>query len=258
MTKAKISIQGSLQCSDFMSKKINKKKSIASRTQRHAAKRHVPSARANPQQASKKALIEKKRLASRAAAAATRAVAEKKQNIVDASVRKEQVVRVIERMLGNERVSSYIRQNVSKRAPEVLQLLDVPRTDEEISRILDVKINTARRVLNILQGYGVTNYTTRKDSKGWLSFFWYINTEKIDQFFEYVLASNKSTILTSNCNDYFVCKSCYDENKLVFNFDSAFEAGFKCTCNRSFARVDREYVREALVNEIRKASEPGL
>jgi transcription initiation factor IIE alpha subunit len=186
------------------------------------------------------------------------AAAEKeKQKKEERQVRKADISAVIERLLGNERVEAYIKQNVSKRASEVIRLLNEPRTDEEIAGLLDIKINTARRVLNILQGYGVTNYTTQKDSKGWLSFFWYINTDKIDQFFDYIKKSNSGSVLSANCNDYFICKNCYDENKLVFNFDSAFETNFKCTCNTAFTRVDREFVKDALNGEAQGA-EPSL
>jgi transcription initiation factor IIE alpha subunit len=160
---------------------------------------------------------------------------------------------VITRILGSDQVSSYITQNVSKRALEVISLLDEPRTDEQIAALLDMKINTARRVLNILQGYGVTNYMTKKDDKGWLSFFWYINTGKIDQFFEYIRKNNAGAVLANNCNDYFICKSCYEENKLVFNFDSAYEVSFKCNCNSTFTRVDRSFVENALAQEASRA-----
>lgn len=159
---------------------------------------------------------------------------------------------IISKLLGNQRVVGYIRQNVSKRASDVIQLLDKPRTDEQIATLLEIKINAARRILNILQGYGVTNYTTQKDEKGWLSFFWYINTNKVDQFLEYINTNHSNGVLSKNCNDYFICKSCYDENKLVFNFDSAVEANFKCTCNASFARVDRGFVEAAMEAELQQ------
>jgi transcription factor E len=164
---------------------------------------------------------------------------------------------IIARLLKDQRVVGYIRQNVSKRASDVIQLLDKPRTDEQIATALEIKINAARRILNILQGYGVTNYTTQKDEKGWLSFFWYINTNKVDQFLDYIKTNHSNGVLSNTCNDYFICKNCYDENKLVFNFDSAVEANFKCTCNSAFARVDRSFVEAAMEAELVNG-EPSL
>ncbi len=162
------------------------------------------------------------------------------------------VKEVIKKLLSNERANSYIGQNVNKRAAEVISLLAVPKTDEQIAEILDMKINSVRRILNILQGYGITNYNTYKDNKGWLSFFWSINTTKIDQFFEYINKNNKTTIITDSCDDYFICKKCYQDDKLVLNFDAVFESNFKCYCGRDLERIDRKSAENLVVESTNK------
>lgn len=147
---------------------------------------------------------------------------------------------VINSIEGDEVVSSYLRKNVSRRAIEAMRLLEQPKTDEEIAMQLDMKINAVRRILNIMQGYGITNYNISKNVDGWLSFAWYINVNKIGQFFDYVKSmSETSDVVKENCNDYYICDKCYSGNKLIFTFDAAYEASFKCSCNNMLSRIDR-------------------
>ena len=148
--------------------------------------------------------------------------------------------KVIMDITTNEAVMDYLRKNVSKRTEEVLKALATTKTDEQIAAELDIKINTVRRILNILHGYGVTNYSTVKNSKGWLSFLWSINLKKIDEFYNYVNKDDKISLITNDSDDYFVCEKCYSDNKLIFDFDSAYEAGFKCgACGSSLKRLSR-------------------
>jgi transcription initiation factor TFIIE subunit alpha len=174
-------------------------------------------------------------------------------------IRKAEMKMVLESLLQNEKAMEYIRQNVSRKAEEVLCLLTEPKTDEQISAELDLKINTVRRILNILQGYGVTNYSTSKDDKGWLSFFWSINLNKINQFFEYLNTNGREvSVVTESCNDYFLCKGCYQENNLIFNFDSAYESGFRCTCNKKLERIDKAGAERLAVADATREQQPGL
>ena len=93
-----------------------------------------------------------------------------------------------------------------------------------------------------MQGYGITNYYISKNTNGWLSFAWYINTNKINSFFDYINSIKKEEItVTEDCNDYFVCDKCYDKDKLIFQFDAAFESNFKCSiCGSKFKRINKE------------------
>ncbi|MCL5262490.1 MAG: hypothetical protein M1390_01470 [Candidatus Marsarchaeota archaeon] len=165
-----------------------------------------------------------------------------KANAVDAAEEYSTAASVIINNLGSDEiVSSYLRKNVSKRAIEVVELLDSPKTDEDIAARLGLKINAVRRILNIMQGYGITNYNISKNVDGWLSFAWYINVNKIGQFLDYVKnMTQTSDVVKDNCNDYFICKNCYESNKLIFTFDAAYEAGFRCTCNGMLTRIDRD------------------
>ena len=172
----------------------------------------------------------------------------KKQKELDEATYTTNAMKYIEALVEDTRISDYLNKNVSRHASEVIDLLTTPRTDEEIAAALDLKINAVRRILNIMQGYGITNYNVSKNNEGWLSFAWYINTNKVPQFFDYVknTASEKAT-LKDDCNDYFICKSCYDDNKFIFTFDAAYESSFKCNiCSKQLSRIDRGKASELL------------
>ena len=159
----------------------------------------------------------------------------------------EDVKNAINIMLCNENIVDYLKKNVSRVAPEVIGMLSTPRTDEYIAAQLDLKINAIRRILNILQGYGITNYYVAKNTNGWLSFAWFINVEKLDPFLQYVngIGMNKS-IINADCNDYFMCKKCYPVDKMMFTFDSAFETGFKCSCGNELHRISKAEAEELI------------
>lgn len=158
----------------------------------------------------------------------------------------EEVAAAIESISSNENAANYLKKNVSKRTMDVINKLAVPKTDEALAEELGMKINAVRRILNILQGYGVTNYYVAKNVNGWLSFAWYVNVSKLPPFFEYVNSvENDRPVVNENCNDYFICNGCYEKTKLVFTFDAAFEDNFKCTsCGRGLKMMDRVQVTE--------------
>ena len=166
----------------------------------------------------------------------------------------ENVSRIISEIVMDSDISEYLKKNVSKKAIELIELLSTPRTDEYITDALEIKINAVRRILNILQGYGITNYNISKNVDGWLSFEWYINAGKAAQFLEFVKneASMKNKI-DDSCNDYFVCDKCYADNRLIFTFDAAYEAGFRCVCNKSLRRIDKTEA-ESLISKSRETN----
>ncbi|MGD0728514.1 MAG: hypothetical protein ABR981_00345 [Candidatus Micrarchaeaceae archaeon] len=153
-------------------------------------------------------------------------------------------------LLSNERAVEYLKKNVSKLAVDVVDMLSTPKTDEYLAEQLGMKINAIRRILNIMQGYGITNYYISKNTKGWLSFAWYINTSKLTPFLEYVDGMEREkSIINEKCDDYFLCDACYKTDKFLFTFDSAFENSFKCNnCGKGLNRMNREEV-EVLINK---------
>lgn len=161
----------------------------------------------------------------------------------------DEVKESLDHLLSNERAVEYLKKNVSKMAVDVIGMLITPKTDEYLAEQLGTKINAIRRILNIMQGYGITNYYISKNTKGWLSFAWYINTSKLPPFLEYVEGMEREkSIVSDSCNDYFICSDCYKSDRFVFTFDSAFENSFKCNnCGKNLNRMNREEA-EVLIN----------
>ena len=159
----------------------------------------------------------------------------------------EAVKTAVEGLMANELALEYLKKNVSKRSTEVLSMLITPKTDEFLAEKMDMKINAVRRMLNIMQGYGITNYYISKNTNGWLSFSWYINTSKLGPFLDYINNMERDgAVVNENCNDYFVCSDCYKSDKLIFTFDAAFENSFKCNCGNSLDRMDSSEVEGML------------
>ena len=163
-------------------------------------------------------------------------------------------------LLSNDFAVDYIRKNVNKNALDVLSLLRSPNTDEAIAAQLDMKVNSVRRILNIMQGYRITNYYVAKNTNGWLSFAWYININKIGSFFDYIksMKGDEYSIIKDNCNDYFVCKKCYNDDNIIFTFDAAYETGFKCaSCGNKFEMINKEEAT-ALINQDKQRQDAAL
>jgi transcription initiation factor IIE alpha subunit len=161
------------------------------------------------------------------------------------------VKREIETLLANEKVNEYLKRNVSKTAIDILTMLSSPKTDEHLAEQLGLKINAIRRILNIMQGYGITNYYVSKNTKGWLSFAWYVNTTKLNQFLEVVnSAEQENAVINTGCNDYFLCNDCYKSDNLLYTFDAAYETSFKCNCGKNLARMDKSEA-ETMLNAAR-------
>jgi transcription factor E len=154
--------------------------------------------------------------------------------------------------------SEFMSQNIGKRAVEIIKLIRDPQTDEEIAATLGMKINEARRILNVLSSYGVARYDANKDSKGWLTFEWYLDSEKLAEL-DNTIATKKpesTYTLPENCNDFFYCSKCYDEQKIILPFDAAFENQFKCdNCGNKLKQLNRDeaallFEREAATTSI--------
>ena len=171
-------------------------------------------------------------------------VAEGRKKVNVSIPQPDEVKAALDRLLSNERATEYLKKNVSKMAVDVVGMLVTPKTDEFLAEQLGIKINAIRRILNIMQGYGITNYYISKNTKGWLSFAWYINTNKLAPFLAYIDSmETEKSIISDTCNDYFVCQTCYRSDKFIFTFDSAFESAFKCTnCGKGLSRMNKDEV----------------
>jgi len=153
-----------------------------------------------------------------------------------------ETVKFIDEMVNNKDFSDYIIKNVGRKAIDILSTLNEPLSDEELANKLDIKINEVRRILNTLNTYGITKYDTFKDKNGWLTFKWYIDTNNMDKVKKNISESNKLAKykLPDDCNDFFICDTCFEKNKVIFPFDTAVEMKFKCDCGGNLVRISKE------------------
>ena len=149
----------------------------------------------------------------------------------------------VEDLLANGVFAEFISKNIGKKAINIIKLLNSPQTDEKLAADLSVKINEVRRILNVLDSYGVARYDTNKDSKGWLTFKWYLDCEKLSELHRNALTAKPESAynLPDNCNDFFYCGKCYEEQKVILPFDAAFEGAFKCdNCGRQLKQLNKD------------------
>lgn len=165
---------------------------------------------------------------------------------------------LINSAVANQNFTNYIAHSVGKHAGEVITALSTPQTDEDIAAKLDMKINEVRRMLNALNSYGVTRYNVNKDNVGWLTFKWYVDSEKLKQLVDSVSNNGTESAIYSSdsCNDFFICESCYKEQKTIFPFETAYEMNFKCDCDSKMKRLARDEVAEMVrANKEKQMSE---
>ncbi|MGC8662291.1 MAG: hypothetical protein ACP5RT_00700 [Candidatus Micrarchaeia archaeon] len=156
----------------------------------------------------------------------------------------------IEEIVNNQEISTYIAKNVGKKAIDLINMLDFPTSDEELAEKSDIKINEVRRILNVLNSYGLTKYDTLKDKNGWLTFKWYINMNNIENVKKNLEEKSKSVTykLPDGCNDFFICGACFDKRRILLPFDTAVEMKFKCDCGGDLQRISKEEAKKLLDN----------
>lgn len=148
--------------------------------------------------------------------------------------------------------SEFVVKNVGRQGVALVKILNsAPHTDDKLAVRMDMKVNEVRRMLNVLNGYGITKYDINKDGKGWLTFKWYLDREKLNTFYNALQEkqNGQKVSLQENCNDFFYCTSCYKSQKLILPFDSAYELGFKCeSCGRIFGVLNKEQASALFVS----------
>lgn len=98
----------------------------------------------------------------------------------------------------------------------------------------------------MLDTYGVARYDTNKDNKGWLTFEWYLDAEKLGELSVTVANAKPENgyKLPEDCNDFFYCGKCYDEQRVILPFDTAYESEFKCeNCGKQLKQVNKDEAR---------------
>lgn len=203
--------------------KVHPKQTKHAKAPKHSVKKNAP---AKPQRKSAKALRKEKE----EVFAQEKLIYDTKQSAL---------------LLENKAFNQHITDKVGPIAPEILrELVKNPKTDEDIAAQLNIKVNDIRRSLNLMNGYSIVKYDVNKDNKGWLIFKWRLNNEKLEDYINKVeleMRTVEQPNLPGNCNDFFICKKCYSDQKVVLPFDTAFESGFNCgNCGKPYVILNKE------------------
>ena len=165
--------------------------------------------------------------------------------------RSENRDRETEHALGDAVFIEYVSRNIGSHSNVVLQALRKgPMKDEALAEGLGIKLNEARRVLNLLNKHGVVRYNVRKDSSGWLTFEWHIDSESLADFYRSLRIKTESQAgsLPADCNDFFICQPCSKKQSVVYPFDIAYEKSFKCHCGKDLESISRTEAENCVKN----------
>jgi len=125
----------------------------------------------------------------------------------------------------------------------IIKHFDRSLSDEEIAKMLKLKISDVRAALNVLHSEGLVMYTRYKDNDtGWYSYSWWLNKERI---FKWVEEKTKkfSFSSTSNGSEHYVCPFCGIST--IVDFDNAMDKGFKCDiCGKPLEFLNEELMQK--------------
>ena len=145
-------------------------------------------------------------------------------------------------ILSDAELKDYLAKNVGSNANNVLaMLIENSNVDEKIAEFLKLKLNETRRVLNLLNNYGIIKYNINKDNNGWLTFVWYMDHESVSDFSKKLKETNqnKKTFLPDDCNDFYICKNCCKERTVIIPFETAYDNSFKCVCGKDMIMIEK-------------------
>jgi transcription initiation factor TFIIE subunit alpha len=106
-------------------------------------------------------------------------------------------------------------------------------TDDEISRQLDLKLNTVRKLLYKLYDARLVDYNREKDEEtNWYSYTWKATFTKlpgvVKKRMEQLLIDLKEQLVVEENTLFFHCPRC----EFKYSFDEAIDYGFRCSqCN---------------------------
>ncbi len=171
-------------------------------------------------------------------------IAEKNKEIQLKLTEKKEKAKIL---LEEEHLKEYLAKNVGSNANGILALLlEGPNVDDKVADFLKLKLNETRRMLNLLNNFGLVKYNINKDANGWLTFIWYLDFESVGTFGKKIkeISETKTTYLPEDCNDFFICKNCSKTHTIVIPFETAFDSGFKCVCGKEMTMIEKTKAEE--------------
>jgi len=135
--------------------------------------------------------------------------------------------------------------------------LDEEVVDEEIAKVLNMKLNDVRRALYRLSEQGLVSYRRIRDrTTGWYTYYWKVNKAQIPlivkQRKKVTISKLKERLKFEEENEFYICLNCGSR----YLFDEALENEFKCyRCGSSLVYYDNGAIVEALRKKIKALEE---
>jgi len=129
-------------------------------------------------------------------------------------------------------------------------------TDEYVSEISEVSLNTVRRTLYLLYEHRLASYRRVRDPEsGWLTYLWTLCPQNFDRALESeikkLLEKLKNRLSYEKNNIFYICVG----GCARFVFDEASENNFICPfCNSSLEYMENDRVVETIEKRIEKIS----
>lgn len=160
-------------------------------------------------------------------------------------------------ILENPVVCKYFKSLIGEDGLRVLEKMPEDEiTDDKITELVGLDLNTVRRTLYILYENRLMKYRREKsEDSGWLTYYWKIELNELDRVIKDKIEKFK-TILKQRYkyeteNVFYSCKY----HSVRFVFDDAAEFSFKCPfCEESLDYEDNTPMIEAIE---KKLSEMG-
>ncbi|MCW7075702.1 MAG: transcription factor [Candidatus Syntrophoarchaeum sp.] len=160
-------------------------------------------------------------------------------------------------VLENPVVYKYFKSLIGDDGLKVLEVIpDSEITDERITELVGLDLNTVRRTLYILYESRLMKYRREKsENSGWLTYYWQIKVDELDRVINDEIEKLKKILEQKlefeDSNVFYSCKY----HSVRFVFDDAAQFGFKCPyCEESLDYEDNSLVIDAIK---RKLSELG-
>jgi len=126
-------------------------------------------------------------------------------------------------------------------------------TDDEISRQLNMKLNTVRKILYKLYDARLVDYNREKEEDiNWYTYTWKPTLDKLPWIVkkraQEMLKKLKEQLAVEENNMFFYCPRC----EIKYIFDEAMDYGFRCPhCGGTLKEYDNSKDIELLKNQIR-------
>jgi len=153
--------------------------------------------------------------------------------------------------LSDPLVKEFISTHAGEQGYGVLKTLGKGKTDEQISRKLDIRVNDIRAVLNTLHYMGIIRYTKIRDRPNWYTYTWFLREDRVIELlkekYSEELAKLAEKMKFEDTYTFFRCgKKC---DKLPFEL--AFEYDFRCPeCGAALKEYDNSRDKRSIKRKV--------